>query len=574
MDNVINLPKTLQITEIFTQCSDFINDAYITGDYDKFAKDAVALATEIVMGNYPTEIHATVLADIESHLKGWGLIDATVKLSKAIKEGTLHVKRYSADEVAPVALDDDCAFEVDDDGEVIEVKEAPKVEIALAVPAAPVVKKVDFKANMPLNKFPYPITRANKDGDIYVVGAYTLKENTVALLSFYDMQIAYNAMNRKAEFVCPSLSENEDDETILLKFTNIANRCGYKISKQVMNDHFNEIARDNTYHPVRQWIDEATWDGKSRLNELFDTLTVRQGDEPLRNAAVKRFLVSVARALYSREASKLENVLVFVGEQGIGKTSWFKGLFPSTFKAVLDGHCLDPHSKDNVALATAHLVTELGELDSTFKKDIGGIKAFLSKEFDEYRAAYAVRSVAHKRQTVFCASVNKDDFLVDDTGNRRFMNVTVQAINFKHGIDMQQVWAEVKTMYEAGEQWWPTADEAEMFGARNKEHELVDPIEQAVVDNFYFSKDLTGYIDGGSRPKLGLTVTQIFEYLNINNPTKGQLSTLKAVLKKHTGQEGTYARHGTKGYQLFALTDYTNSDDRRSKFFVSQYRVK
>lgn len=572
MDNVINLPKTLQITEIFTQCSDFINDAYITGDYDKFAKDAVALATEIVMGNYPTEIHATVLADIESHLKGWGLIDATVKLSKAIKEGTLHVKRYSADEVAPVALDDDCAFEVDDDGEVIEVKEAPKVEIALAATPAPVVKKVDFKANMPLNKFPYPITKSNKDGDIYVVGAYALKENTIALLDFYDLRISYNAMSRKSEFVCPSLSEYEDEESILLKFTNIANRCGYRISKQVMNDHFNEIARENTYHPIRQWIDEAKWDGKSRLNDLFGTLTVAPGDEALRNAAVKRFLVSVTRALYSNEATKLENVLVFVGSQGLGKTSWFKALFPSSYKAVLDGHCLDPHSKDNVALATAHLVTELGELDSTFKKDIGGIKAFLSKEYDEYRAAYAVRAVAHRRQTVFCASVNKDDFLVDDTGNRRFMNVTVKEINFKHGIDMQQLWAEVKALYEAGEQWWPTDDESALFNERNKDHELVDPIEQAIVDNFYFEQDLHGYINGGARPKLGLSPTQVLEYIGVTNPTKGQLSSLKAALKKHTGQDGRYARPGVKGYQLYALVDYSSKEDKRTKFFDFKVR--
>lgn len=572
MDNVINLPQKSDITEAFTKCSDFINDAYITGDYDQFAKDAVALATKIVTGNYPSEVHISVLAEIESHLKGWNLIDATVKLSQAIKEGTLHVKRYSAEEVAPVALDVDSAFEVDDDGEVVEVKDAPKVEIALAVPAAPVVKKVDFKANMPLNKFPYPITKANKDGDIYVVGAYALKENTVALLDFYGLKISYNAMSRRTEFVCPSLSEYEDEESILLKFTNIANRCGYRISKQVMNDHFNEIARENTYHPVRQWINEAKWDGKSRIGELFNTLTVSPGDEQLRDAAVRRFLLSTARALFSNEPTKLENVLVFVGEQGLGKTSWFKALFPSSFKAVLDGHCLDPHSKDNVALATSHLITELGELDSTFKKDIGGIKAFLSKETDEYRAAYAVRAIAHKRQTVFCASVNKDDFLVDDTGNRRFMNVTVRGINFKHGIDMQQLWAEVKSLYEAGEQWWPTDDEAKLFGERNKEHELVDPIEQLLIDNFYMQQDLTGYINGGVRPKLGLSPTQILEYIGITNPTKGQLSSLKSALKRHTGQEGKYARSGIKGYQLYALVDYSQKEDRRTKFF--DFKVK
>jgi putative DNA primase/helicase len=70
---------------------------------------------------------------------------------------------------------------------------------------------------------------------------------------------------------------------------------------------------------------------------------------------------------------------------------------------------------------------------------------------------------------VFYGSVNENEFLSDSTGNRRFWVVRVKSINYNHKLDMQQVWAEVKSQhYDAGEGWFLTGHERELLNESNE----------------------------------------------------------------------------------------------------------
>lgn len=86
--------------------------------------------------------------------------------------------------------------------------------------------------------------------------------------------------------------------------------------------------------------------------------------------------------------------------------------------------------------------------------------------------------------TVFAASVNDVEFLRDPTGNRRYWTLPVSACNFTHGLDMQQVWAQVRSLYEAGERWWlDAAENATLIGV-NSNHTQDDPIEEVLRQCF------------------------------------------------------------------------------------------
>ena len=101
-------------------------------------------------------------------------------------------------------------------------------------------------------------------------------------------------------------------------------------------------------------------------------------------------------------------------------------------------------SHEDVKQCVSHWICELGELGSTFKRaDIDQLKAFLTKRSDELRLPYDRAFSNYQRRTAFYASVNEKEFLIDTSGNRRFWVVPVTEIDWRHGLNMQQVWAEI-----------------------------------------------------------------------------------------------------------------------------------
>lgn len=572
MDN-LNFPSDKNDAgKFFNLASDILNIYNCTDDKAAYTEQAIQLVKYMLEVDVNLEILTTVASGIEMNLKAWGLIAPDTKLVKAVRQGTLKLlEEAPAVKVESSGEDENISWELDENGEFIEVREPVKTAVAAAIPAALKVHK--FAEPFPFDNFVQFNTKTQKDGSEVRTSAKTVVANSVEFFKFYGVELKYNIMTRKVEVTSPNFGKEDKAENKLIKLTDLAMENGYRASKLLINDHMNIIAVDNAYHPVRDWLAQDKWDGKSRMQDFFNSVSVKPEHEKLRNAALKRFAMMVAKAIYLEDKTKLESVLVFVGSQGLGKTTWINNLFSSSLEAVKDGKALNPHDKDEVAKITTCLVCELGELERTFKSEVGAVKAFLSSQVDEYRAPYAMKAEEHLRRTVFVGSVNKEDFLIDDTGNRRFLTVQATAINANHGIDMRQFWLEAKEMLDTGEQWWPTDDEKAMFAEANAAHELVSPIEQAVLDCFFFEKDLTGVVMGGARPKLGLTLTQVAEYIGRANCTKADLSTLKAALKKHTGQDGSYARPGVKGYQLYPLIDYSKMDenDKRNKFL--QFKV-
>ncbi len=165
---------------------------------------------------------------------------------------------------------------------------------------------------------------------------------------------------------------------------------------------------------------------------------------------------------------------MLTGAQGTGKTTWFRRLVPSSLNLVMVGAMLDPADKDSVTASVSNWIVELGELDATFRKaDIARLKSFIPKQVDKLRRPYDRVESEYQRRTVFGASVNDERYLVDDTGNRRWWTVPVLSIDYHHDLDMQQVWAELLTHFQRGEQHHLTEEENAALGSLNKEHEAI-----------------------------------------------------------------------------------------------------
>ena len=307
-------------------------------------------------------------------------------------------------------------------------------------------------------------------------------ESLQDLLNAYGIVVKWNVMNNGLEIEIPCFTADvgRARNATLEAVVDLARRRG--LNPATVTGQLLLVASE--YHPVWEWVRSKPWDGTARLGQLFATLELADGaNADLSRVLFDRWMVSCVKAVrHPRPADDVftpQGVLVLQGPQGSGKTQWFKSLQPHGSRWVLSGRILDPSDRDSVQQATSFWITELGELDSTYRKsDIAALKAIVTQESDTYRSAYARREETVPRRTVFGASVNPSYFLVDDTGNRRWWTIPVRNINWQHGLDMQQVWAEVVTMVTEGVPWWLSSEEQEQLAAVNIQHQAQDSLIQ------------------------------------------------------------------------------------------------
>jgi len=296
---------------------------------------------------------------------------------------------------------------------------------------------------------------------------------------------------------------------------------------QWFSDFVTEIAQENPSNPVADWTKSRPWDGKDRLKAFMATIEV-DPEFPLRfkDLLVDRWLKSaVAAAL--RDDFRSRGVLTLQGPQGCGKTSWIARLVPTELRqefVKLDHH-LDAHNKDSVIIAVSHWITEIGELDSSFKKDIARLKGFLTNDCDKVRPPYARTAVEMRRKTVFAASVNETNFLIDPTGNNRFWTIPVVKLDYEHAIDMQQLYAQLALEVEAGAKWWLTPEEDKLLEEHNARFKAVSVIEERLLEHLEAERGEPRY----------MTAIEVLRTLGFNYPNNQQCKECAGLLRTRYG---------------------------------------
>lgn len=282
------------------------------------------------------------------------------------------------------------------------------------------------------------------------------------------------------------------------------------------------LADRNQYNPVAKWITSKPWDGHERLPALISTIKAHGEEEDLSIGVIKelllrRWMISAVAAAFEPNGVSAHGVLVLQGDQYLGKTAWFKSLVPAHLGVIQDGLILRPDDRDSVKQAVSNWLVELGELDATFSKsNIAQLKAFITRDHDTLRRAYAKLESHYARRTVFFASVNPRQFLHDTTGNRRYWTISCAAINHQHGLDMQQVWAEVLEIYRSGEPWRLTDDEVGLLNAHNKDFEMLDPIKERLQTRYDW--------DAPAQCWRWMTATDIMLELGFDRPGRADIT--------------------------------------------------
>jgi putative DNA primase/helicase len=306
-------------------------------------------------------------------------------------------------------------------------------------------------------------------------------ENLARLVRAYGVRIRYNELSRDVEIsvngVLPSGDLARNERLSLVEDLCRINEYPYTAAA----GHLDRLAALDAYNPAMEWVKARQWDGGEHIRALFDCLTLAdQARAEISWTLFRKWFLGAA-AILSGKARKFEHVLVLVDPMGgLGKTRFFNTLCPRDFQA--DGVTLNPDDKDSVLQVVSKWLVELGEIGATFSKsDIESLKAFLSRDTDELRPAYARAANRYQRRTAFFGSVNNVQFLMDDTNNRRFWPIQVAAVDYLHSIDVQQAWAEALARITAGESWHLDQDENRAIGEHNEAFRSKDRVEEMIL---------------------------------------------------------------------------------------------
>lgn len=263
------------------------------------------------------------------------------------------------------------------------------------------------------------------------------------------------------------------------------------VTKAYIDDLLNVVAARQAYHPVQQYLNGLQWDGHNHLGDMLacfhgDDVRVRykQAELPLHHALIPRWLLGcVARGLDgdSRKPFKHQTpMLVIIGKQGLGKSSWVKWLVSGIGYGF---HCegpIDPHSTDDKRKLVTRWLWEVSELGSSLRKaDRDALKGLITQELHTYRKPYGRSNITKPTLCNLVGTLNPEvGFLDDPTGHRRFLPVRISSIDRVYGdIDVNQLWAQVVHLYRNGETPELAPCEREAIAQAYQQHEVENPLQ-------------------------------------------------------------------------------------------------
>lgn len=347
--------------------------------------------------------------------------------------------------------------------------------------------------------------------------------------------VRYNVISKEEEVLIPGQSFSLDNEGNA-SLAWLESECSlFKMPTSKLPAFVTYIADQNQYNPVATWVMSKPWDGQDHLGKLLNTVTIKDAGNMdavlLKDTLITRWMISAIAGAFSHDGVSAAGVLVFQGDQYVGKTKWFKSLVPDELNIIKDGVILKPDDRDSVKQAVSFWLVELGELDSTFRKaDIAALKAFLTNKKDVLRRAYARKESQYARRTVFFGSVNPKQFLHDPTGNRRYWTIEVAHLDHSHTVDMQQVWAQVYHDWMNGASHYLTADEMSQLNSHNEDFTASDPIDEVVQQAFDW--------DCKQEHWRWITATDAVRECGYERPTKMDCNTAAVAIRKLNGNQG------------------------------------
>lgn len=295
------------------------------------------------------------------------------------------------------------------------------------------------------------------------------------------------------------IRDGEDSHSLsnldLSKIKNIIEKKYGLYNKEKILDAFEIVASEDSYHPIKEYIESLKWDGINRIDTAFSDYFGAK-ETPYNAMCMRLILLGAIERIYE-PGCKFDPMIILKGAQGLGKSTFFRYIcgkdkyFQGNFKDI----------EKSFDLTSGKWICEMAEL-SCFKKEQKReeIKAYLTLVSDTHRVPFKQFSEDYPRQFIIVGTTNETIFLNDDTGERRFpiVECSNKKEKFKKSVfdknakyEIQQLIAEAYVEYKNGVRLYDIPEEfqEEMeqiqagYRAENTEKGIVEAYLNKIAEN-------------------------------------------------------------------------------------------
>ena len=292
--------------------------------------------------------------------------------------------------------------------------------------------------------------------------------------------------------------------------------------------------RISEYHPFTAYFEQLPeWDGTDRVSALAR----RVSDNPVWVNGFHRWMLGLSaqwmqfrpdtnnanRANNANSANNTSSInransvapLLVSSRQGLGKSTFCRLLMPDALKAYYtESYDLSSPASAEAKLAAYGLIN-LDEFDKLSASKMPLLKNLMQASALNIRKAYKRSASALPRIASFIGTSNREDLLVDRTGSRRFLCVSLEhAIDCVTPVEHEQLYAQLKAELLSGERSWFNKEEEQVIQQHNALFYKHIPEEEVFRLCFRFATE-------ADHPQevLTLSATQLFERMKSAHPS-------------------------------------------------------
>ena len=356
-----------------------------------------------------------------------------------------------------------------------------------------------------------------------------MQEVTAFLTSRYRFR--FNVLTEETEVA--EVTNNIPDTH--LRYTKVDERWMNTLSMEAIEtgidcwdrdiQRFVRSRRISEYHPFTAYFEQLPeWDGKDRVSALAR----RVSDNPVWVNGFHRWMLGLSaqwmqfrsdtnntnRANSINRANSVAPLLVS-SCQGLGKSTFCRLLIPDALKAYYtESYDLGSPASAEAKLAACGLIN-LDEFDKLSASKMPLLKNLMQASALNIRKAYKRSASALPRIASFIGTSNREDLLVDRTGSRRFLCVSLEhAIDCTTPVEHEQLYAQLKAELLSGERSWFNKEEEQAIQQHNTLFYKHIPEEEVFRLCFRFATE-------ADHPQevLTLSATQLFERMKSAHPS-------------------------------------------------------
>ena len=359
-----------------------------------------------------------------------------------------------------------------------------------------------------------------------------MQEVTAFLTSRYRFR--FNVLTEETEVA--NIANNIPDTH--LRYTKVDERWMNSLSMEAIEtgidcwdrdiQRFVRSRRISEYHPFTAYFEQLPeWDGKDRVSALAR----RVSDDPVWVNGFHRWMLGLSaqwmqfhpdtnnansanRANSINRANSVAPLLVS-SRQGLGKSTFCRLLMPDALKAYYtESYDLGSPASAEAKLAACGLIN-LDEFDKLSASKMPLLKNLMQASALNIRKAYKRSASALPRIASFIGTSNREDLLVDRTGSRRFLCVSLEhAIDCVTPVEHEQLYAQLKAELLSGERSWFNKEEEQAIQQHNALFYKHIPEEEVFRLCFRLATE-------ADHPQevLTLSATQLFERMKSAHPS-------------------------------------------------------